>query len=206
MTNGSFSLKESRQELDHKNADAARMEDVGLTALALVFHPSYSIDFTFQCLGAADWDGQPAWVVSFRQTKGSPSRLMRFRTSTGTLGAKLKGRAWIARDSGQVIHLETNLIEPLGIVGLMGNSVSIDYAPVQFHSSDVKLWLPATEIAYSQYDKFTVVKRHAYSDFKLFSVDTQSVIEKPKIPAAQQTVPAVANPDEKPSPAAQPKP
>ncbi len=206
MKNGSLVLKESRIELDHNNANAAQLEDVGVPALALIFHPLYSIDFTFQCAGAAEWNGQPAWVVAFRQIKGRPSRLMSFRSSTGSFGAKLKGRAWIARDSGQILHLETNLIEPIGIIGLMSNAVSIDYAPVQFHSSSVTLWLPQTAAAYSQYDKYQLIRRHAYSDFKLFSVGTQSVIEKPKIPGAQQPAPAGAKPDDKPNPAAQPKP
>ena len=203
--NGNLALKESRQELDHNDANAASLEDVGVPALALIFHPNYTDDFTFQCLGAADWDGQPAWVVAFRQRKGRPSRLMAFRTPTGNFGAKLKGRAWIARDSGQIIHLETNLIEPIGLIGLLSNAVSIDYAPVQFHSANVKLWLPMTAIAYSQYDKYTIVKKHTYSDFKLFSVGTQSVIEKPKIPATPQDIPATAAPEQKSAESPHPK-
>ena len=130
---------------------------------------------------------------------------MAFRTPTGNFGAKLKGRAWIARDSGQIIHLETNLIEPIGLIGLLSNAVSIDYAPVQFHSANVKLWLPMTAIAYSQYDKYTIVKKHTYSDFKLFSVGTQSVIEKPKIPATPQDIPATAAPEQKSAESPHPK-
>jgi hypothetical protein len=203
--NGNLSLKESRQELDHNDANAANLEDTGVPALVLVFHPDYSDDFTYQCLGAAAWEGQPAWVVAFHQMKGKRSRLMAFRTPTGNFGAKLKGRAWIAQDSGQVIHLETNLIEPIGLIGLMSNAVSIDYAPVQFHSANVKLWLPIMAIAYSQYDKYTIVKKHTYSDFKLFSVGTQSVIENPKIPAAAQDAPAAAAPEGKPTEPPSPK-
>ena len=66
----------------------------------------------------------------------------------------------------------------------MSNAISIDYAPVQFQSANVKLWLPVVATAYSQYNKFTLVKKHSYSDFKLFSVGTQQVIEKPKMPGA----------------------
>lgn len=203
--NGHLALKEARNEIDHNDVNTADLEDVGVPALALIFHPNYTDDFTFQCLGAAEWDGQAAWVVAFRQNKGRPSRLMAFRTPTGNFGAKLKGRAWIARDSGQIIHLETNLIEPIGLIGLMSNAVSIDYAPVQFHSANVKLWLPMMAIAYSRYDKYTRVKKHTYSDFKLFSVGTESVIEKPKIPASQQDAPAAAAPEEKPAEPQPPK-
>jgi hypothetical protein len=201
--NGHLQLHESRQELDHNNPNGTSIEDVGLPALALIFHPDFSGDFGFQCLGAAPWKDQPAWVVSFRQAKGKPSRLMAFRTATSNIPAKLKGRAWIAQDSGQILHLETNLIDPIGLIDLMSNAISIDYAPVQFQTANVKLWLPVMATAYSQYNKFTLVKSHSYSDFKLFSVGTQQVIEKPKIPGVQKDpdTPAPATP-----PAAVPAP
>ncbi len=206
VRNGSLALKESRQALDHNDANTAQLEDVGVPALALIFHPIYSVDFTFQCAGAAEWNSQPAWVVAFRQIKGRPSRLMAFRSPRGSFGAKLKGRAWIARDSGEILHLETNLIEPIGLIGLMSNAVSIDYAPVQFHSSTVTLWLPQTASAYSQYASYQLIRRHAYSDFKLFSVGTVSVIEKPKIPGAQPSAPGDQKPGDKPAPPSPPKP
>jgi hypothetical protein len=65
------------------------------------------------------------------------------------------------------------------------------------------LWLPSVAVAYSQYTKFTLVKKHSYTDFKLFSVGTQSVIEKPKIPGAQ---PGGAPLPAAPAPAAAPVP
>ncbi len=216
--NGRLQLHESRQELDHDDPNGSWLEDVGLPALALIFHPDFSDDFSFQCLGAAKWDGQPSWVVAFRQLKGKPSRLMAFRSDTGSIAAKLKGRAWIAQDSGQIVHLETNLIDPIGLIELMSNAISIDYAPVQFQSANVKLWLPVVAVAYSQYNKFTLVKKHSYSDFKLFSVGTQQVIERPKMPGTQSssvlapptgtapaTTPASAPPNDKPADPAPPK-
>jgi hypothetical protein len=184
--NGSqLMLKESREEINKRTGDVALLEDVGLPALALIFHPIYSIDFAFACEGASDWDGRPAWLVRFRQFKGRPSRLMAFRTQEGTYAAKLKGRAWVSQKTGDIIHLETNLVEAIAPIGLLSSAVSIDYAPVQFRTADVELWLPQTAVAYSQYDKYQIVKRHSYSNFKLFSVGIQQVIEKPKVPATQ---------------------
>ncbi|HUE41914.1 MAG TPA: hypothetical protein VMP12_00045 [Candidatus Sulfotelmatobacter sp.] len=51
--------------------------------------------------------------------------------------APLKGRAWIAQDSGEAIHLEIGLMHSVLPVGVMGWFLSIDYAPVKFRKRNV---------------------------------------------------------------------
>jgi hypothetical protein len=177
---GHLAMKEARVAIDAPHGDSSQLEDVGLIALAMIFHPLYSVDFAFSCEGAVDWNGQPAWVIRFQQFKGRPSRLVAFRSGNQVYGAKLKGRAWISRDTGEVIRLETNLMEPIGLLQLHANAIVVDYGPVQFHTADVKLWLPQSAQAYSVYDLYKLVKHHTYSDFKLFSVGSSFVAEKPK--------------------------
>jgi len=97
-----------------------------------------------------------------------------------TFPVSLKGRAWIAVDSGEVMHLETNLVKGIPIIDLHANAVSIDYAPVAFPSRNLELWLPKSAVAYTDYSKRRTIIEHTFSDFQLFSVDTQQVIGKPK--------------------------
>jgi serine/threonine protein kinase len=52
---------------------------------------------------------------------------------------KLKGRAWIAADSGQVLHIETNLMSGIVELELQTSAVSMDYAPVTFQSQNVQI-------------------------------------------------------------------
>jgi hypothetical protein len=86
------------------------------------------------------------------------------------------------------IHLETNLVKPIAVicncskgqVVLRANAVSVDYAPVLFHSQNVELWLPQSAVAYSDYGDHRVMIEHTFSNFRLFSVQTQTVIGKPK--------------------------
>jgi hypothetical protein len=198
---GHLAMKESRAAIAAPNGDESQLEDVGLIALAMIFHPLYSVDFAFSCDGAADWNGQPAWVIRFQQFKGRPSRLMAFRSGNQVYGAKLKGRAWLSRDTGEIIRLETNLMEPIGLLQLHSNAIVVDYGPVQFHTADVKLWLPQSAQAYSVYDLYKLVKHHTYSDFKLFSVGSSFVAEKPKgakdakdVPARDAVPPTAAKP------------
>jgi hypothetical protein len=88
----------------------------------------------------------------------------------------------IAADSGQVMHLETNMMHGIAAIGLQGGAVSVDYAPVKFHTLDVEIWLPRSAVAYSDYGRRRMIFGHTFSDFQLFSVHTQQVIEKPKTP------------------------
>jgi hypothetical protein len=164
------------------NAHLGETADRGLPVLALIFNPKLQSDYEMRCEGIAQWNNQPAWVVYFRQNKGKPARTFGIRTEKQILQVGLKGRAWIAPDSGQVIHLETSLVQGLASIGLQGNAVSVDYAPVKFQSRDVVIWLPQSAIAYSDYGKRRMIIGHTFSDFQLFSVQTQQVIEKPKTP------------------------
>jgi len=164
------------------DAHVSEIADRGLPVLALIFNPNLQSDYEMRCEGFAQWNDQPAWVVYFRQSKEKRPRTFGIRTEHQTLQVSLKGRAWIAPDSGQVMHLETNLVQGLATIGLQENAVSVDYAPVKFQSRDVVIWLPQSATAYSDYGKRRMIIGHTFSDFQLFSVQTQQVIEKPKTP------------------------
>ncbi len=71
------------------------------------------------------------------------------RTELRPLG--LKGRAWIATDSGQVMHIETNLTEGILMIDLQEISISVDYAPVTSQSQNGDIWLPKHVVAYTDY-------------------------------------------------------
>jgi hypothetical protein len=58
--------------------------------------------------------------------------------------------------------------------------VSIDDAPVAFLSRNIELWLPKSAVAYTDHGKRRTIIEHTFTDFQLFSVQTQQVIGKPK--------------------------
>jgi hypothetical protein len=164
------------------NAHVNEIADRGLPVLALLFNPNLQSDYEMRCEGFAQWDNQPAWVVYFRQSTEKRPRTSGIRTEKQILEVSLKGPGWIAPDSGQVMHLETNLVKGIATIGLQGNAVSVDYAPVKFRSRDVEIWLPQSATAYSDYGKRRMIIGHTFLDFQPFSVRTQQVIEKPKTP------------------------
>jgi hypothetical protein len=156
--------------------------DKGLPALALIFHPALQSDYEMRCESSTHWRNQSAWVVHFQQMKGKPARTVAMETGTKVYPLRIKGRAWIAADSGQVIHLETNLANRIPIIELEENAFSVDYAPVRFQSQNVEIWLPQYAVAYTDYARRRMITEHTFSDFQLFSVRTQESIQKPKEP------------------------
>ena len=159
--------------------DLSALVDMGLPAFAMIFNPALQSDYEMRCAGLSQWNNQPAWVVYFEQSKTKRPRTVSMGTAINVYPLSLKGRAWIAADSGQIMHLETNLVEGIVVLQLRANAVSVDYAPVKFHSQNAEVWLPQSAIVYTEYYRRRTIIRHTFSDFQLFSVQTQQVIQKP---------------------------
>ncbi len=152
----------------------------GLASLALIFHPYYVEDFEMRCEGLGEWKGQPAWQVYFRQRDDRPPRFQRYRTTHGSHYLKLKGRAWIAANSYNVVRLETDLLEPIPLVQLERHHLLIEYQPIQFTQRKVRLWLPAHAELYLHLKGRRYRHRHDFSDYKLFSVEVSEKIQLPQ--------------------------
>jgi len=83
-------------------------------------------------------------------------------------------------DKGEVLRLETTLMHDIPDMNIMGGTISVDYAPVGIESKKLQLWLPKRIEAYWQISSHKVILYHTFDNFKVFSVDTQQNIEKPK--------------------------
>lgn len=154
--------------------------DRGLPVLALIFHPELQSDYEMRCEGSAQWNEHPAWVVHFRQLKGKLPRTLTMQTSTQVYPLSLKGRAWIAANSGQVMHIETSLVDGIMAIDLQQIAISVDYALIKSQSQNVEIWLPQSVVAYTEFTKRQIIVEHTFSDFQIFSVQTQETIQKPR--------------------------
>jgi hypothetical protein len=135
-----------------------------------------------RCEGLSEWQGTPAWIVHFVQRKDRPIRTRGYFTSKVVYPEKLKGRAWIAQDSFQILHIETNLVEPVLLESgqtVDSDAVSVDYGPVEFHGQNVQLWLPLSAETYTQVGRTRVITKDTFSDFALFSVEVEMKSPQP---------------------------
>jgi len=179
---GMLSVSEYRDGAISVDAFPAHLATTGLAALALIFHAYYVDDFEMTCEGLGQWRGQPAWQVHFRQRNDRPSRMRAYRVKQIEYPVKLNGRAWIAADTYQVVRLETDLAEEIPAIRLRAEHLAIEYRPVQFQKRRVELWLPGSAELYFDFKGHRYHRRHSFSNFRLFSVDTSQQIRDPAMP------------------------
>ncbi len=177
-----FGVREYRDGNSSKQSFPAHLATTGTAALALMFHPNLVEDLTITCEGLSSVRGQPAWQLHFAQRPDRPPRFRRYLTSSGDFPVQLKGRAWVATDTYQILRMETDLVKPIEAIALRKDHIIIDYRPVKFGKRHTQLWLPETADLYLDFLGRRLHRQHSFSDFELFAVD---VAEKTKGPEIQ---------------------
>jgi hypothetical protein len=180
LSGGLFSLDEYRNGGFDRTRFPANVATEGLPAMALIFHPNLSSDFRFSCEGLGSWQSRPAWIVHFVQREDRTSRLGGYRTQDHFYPFDFKGRAWIDAGSYQVLRLQVELAKPIRPVGLTQELFIIDYAAVTFRSRKQQLWLPQSAQLYMERHGTRFYRIHTFSDFKIYTVDTDQSIHAPK--------------------------
>jgi len=179
-TAGFFALDEYRNGSVDPAQFPARVATEGLSAMALIFHPLMVSEFNFSCEGLSVWNGQPAWQVHFAQRPDRPNRIRVYVIAGHNYPVPLKGRAWIDAGTYQVLRLESELMKPVQDIGLTQEHLAIDYGQVKFHTHNQQLWLPLDAEVYAERRGHRYYRRHTFSDFKIFTVDTDQSIHAPK--------------------------
>jgi tetratricopeptide (TPR) repeat protein len=178
---GQVFLQESRDGGTGINSFPTSLATVGLMGLgSSVFHPGFASALDFTCEGLGQWRGKPAWLVYFRQKPDQRSYLRLWQTHTKSVEVPLRGRVWVAATTYQVLHVETDLREPMKELELTRDHLSIDYGPVSFQNGNTELWLPWYADMYLELHHRRYHHRHTLSNYELFAVDTKSTIGKPK--------------------------
>ncbi len=158
-----------------------QISTTGLAVLAIVFHPTYQSDFQMDCEGLGEWNGRPAWLVHFRQKDDRPSRIRTYVVSGTNYPVRLKGRAWLAADNFEMLHLESDLVRPVPEIRLMAEHTSVSYGPVEFKKTNTDLWLPKSADLYVHFAKHRFHRSENFDHFMLFATDAT---DKPNLPKA----------------------
>ncbi|HKW62204.1 MAG TPA: tetratricopeptide repeat protein [Candidatus Acidoferrum sp.] len=158
------------------------VETRGLPSMFLIFHPSDSGNYAMSCEGLGQWNETPAWQVHFRQRPDKPNTIRGYQIGGNgpSYPVALRGRAWIAADSYQIIRMETDLVATLPEIRLFTDHTMVEYGPVRFKSRSVEMWLPQSAEMYSDWRGKRMHRRHSFSNYILFSVDEKESISEPK--------------------------
>lgn len=162
---------------------------LGLPSLVLIFHPYSAVTYEMSCEGLARRNGGLAWQIHFRQRADKPSTVRQYRLeeSGRTYPVALKGRAWIAADTFQIVRLETDLVAPLPEIRLVTDHTAIEYSAVHFRKRNVDMWLPQTAEIFNDWKGRRTHRRHSFNDYVLFSVDDRQEFKLPKTEEAPST-------------------
>ncbi|PYT91631.1 MAG: hypothetical protein DMG36_17495 [Acidobacteria bacterium] len=138
--------------------------------------------------GLPGWNGVRTWQVHFRQRPDKPNTMREYKIGEGgpAYPVSLRGRAWIAADSYQIMRMETDLIAALPEIKLVADHELVDYGPVRFKNRDVEMWLPQTAQVYFDWRGRWVHRSHTFSNYLLFSVDEKQRIAEPKTETKSQ--------------------
>jgi hypothetical protein len=172
-SDGYMISEENRDMSKNPNGFPDQVATLGSPGLVLVFHPNYVRDFRMSCEGLGDWHGQPAWQIRFEELPDRPHRMSEIIIDRKSYDLRLRGIAWILKDSYQVAHLEFDLAETIPRIRLRLDHQIIEYLPVSFPENDTTIWLPSSAELYMDFRGHRFYRRHTYTNFKLFSVMIQ---------------------------------
>jgi Tfp pilus assembly protein PilF len=174
-----FIIDEFRDGSVNPNRFPAHVATIGLPAIDLLFHPTLAGDFEFRCEGLGQWMGREAWQVHFAQRRDKPVRIRSYSVNGVVCPVFLEGRAWIDPGNSEVIHLESELAMPVPRIELTLEHLAIDYEPVRFQSTGERIWLPQIAELYVERHRKRYYRRHTFTDFKLFNVETAQSLQTP---------------------------
>jgi tetratricopeptide (TPR) repeat protein len=180
---GMYIMEEYRNGMMDLDMFPERIATLGLTALVMVFHPSYRDDYEMICEGISRRRGGLAWQVHFRQKPNKLARLRSYRVNTKSYPIALRGRAWISAETFQIETLETGLVSPVPEIQLRDEHIAIDYMPVKFVSRHEELWLPDSAEIYFDFNHRRMHRRHHFGNYMLFAVDENQQISVPTVEA-----------------------
>ncbi len=178
---GQVFLKESRDGGTGVDSFPTSLATMGLMGLGVsIFNPGFASALDFNCEGLGQWRGKAAWIMYFSQAPAHRSYLRLWQTPRKTVEIPLKGRVWLAASTYEVLHIETDLREPVPELELARDHLVIDYGPVSFQNGKTELWLPWYADMYLELHHHRYHHRHTLTNYSIFGVDTTDKINNPK--------------------------
>jgi hypothetical protein len=149
------------------------------------FYPGYQADSRFRYLGLSS--NPKAYVIAFAQRPEAAREVARVGVWDPDLADQkvlmlIQGIVWVDPDTYQIIRAHTELLAPRNDIGLSRNTTEIECAETQFEGVSRSFWLPREALVTSIFRNYTYKNRHRYSDYRLFTVETQDKVNPPVQP------------------------
>lgn len=177
----SFFLDEDRRASGSDSSFPTSLATTGLSSLGVsILQPAVRDEFSYQCEGLASVRGKATWQIRFQESKNSRRAVRQWRRGGKLFPVAIKGRFWVSATSFDVLRIETDMEEPVPLLGLTRDHLLVDYGPVNFTSAKTVLWLPWSAEMHMELHGHRYHHMHYLTDYMLFGVDTNHKIGKPK--------------------------
>ncbi len=153
----------------------------GYLGFSLNFHPKYQKGLRFRYLGQQTTDS-PAHIIAFAQKTETKDLMVAYTDTTSGRVVRLavQGIAWIDPNTCQILRLKTNLQPALNQSSLTEQITDIQFGEAHFRDHETRIWLPREVLVTTIASDYIFRNYHRYSEFKLFAVDSDYKIDRPK--------------------------
>lgn len=187
ISGGVLHMSETRDGGLAWNKFPSRVATLGIPSAVLALHPTLIDGYHVTCEGRGDWNGRSVWILYFEQRPDKVPRLRRYvDVHRREWLLKMKGRVWVDTETFNVVHIETDLMEPVPQIELYRDHLEIDYAPVHFSKQNEDLWLQRRAEAFVDFRRRRFRRVHEFSNFLLFSVDVGTKDTLPEAPPPEK--------------------
>jgi hypothetical protein len=175
-----LTVDESRllQKSEGKSKNLPLLTTAGFPTLLLVFHPYYQQSYRFELDGDEVAGGRRLVRVKFEHIPGTRS------TSALALRGReyaldLRGTAWIDAETGSIRKMSAGLLAPMDDLNLKMLNTEVIYEAQRFPDTpDQPYWLPLTATIDVETARQHWRNVHKFSDYKKFSVKSESTVAK----------------------------
>jgi hypothetical protein len=157
------------------------MVSSGYLGFSLIFHPKYQSELRFRYLGQLT-GGSRSHIIAFAQKPEMRELTIAYTdTTSGTVvQLPVQGIAWIDPNTYQIGRMKISLQPALNQSSLTEQTTDIQFGEAHFKAVEKHLWLPREVVVITVAANYVFRNYHRYSDFKLFAVDSDYKIDKPK--------------------------
>jgi hypothetical protein len=148
---------------------------IGFVSMAAHFYPEYQRDSRYRLVGRENVHGIDDYVVVFAQRPKVARQTLHANFFDRTAVIYMQGVAWIDPENFQIIRMRTDILHPEDSIGLVSETTDIEYFEVKFENGSKSLWLPRTVKVDGQTFRFSFHNVHTYSNYRLFSVQSEPI-------------------------------
>jgi hypothetical protein len=147
----------------------------GFPTLLLIFHPYYQGSFEYELAGEEIRGGRKLIHVEFRHVPGTRSTSA-LQVRGRDFPLDLHGEAWVDAETNMITRITAGLLAPIEDLRLRALESDVTYAPVRF--PDQIWWLPQSATIEVQTPRQRWRNTHQFSDYKRFSIESESTITR----------------------------